>query len=178
MFDKVKEHFDEIISIAGKCPEQYQVKCFEILLNALVKIETPPIRFMEGMPEIGAREREMPKADFFSRHGLTEEEWSPVFNFDGSSWSIIAELKTKEMSKNQVKLALLLGIKSLLEGTEPIILRSSLIELCKRYAAHDATNFAKHMKANKKLFLPKGKDWILTKPGQKKAAEVIKELAQ
>lgn len=178
MFEKVKEHLDEIVSIAGKCPEQYQVKCFEILLSALVKIETPPIRGVEGIPEIVTRERVMPKADFFSRHGLTEEEWSRVFDFDGSLWSIIAKLKAKEMSKKQVQLALLLGTKSLLEGAEPIIPRSSLVELCKDYTAHDRSNFAKHMKAQQNLFRPKGKDWILTSPGLEKAAEVIKELAQ
>jgi len=178
MFDKVKEHLDEIVSIAGKCPEQYQVKCFEILLSALVKIETPPIRVVEGISEIAAGERVMPKADFFSRHGLTEEEWSRVFDFDGSSWSIIAKLKRKEMSKKQVQLALLLGTKSFLEGGVPIIPRPSLVELCEHYATYDSPNFATHMKAQQNLFLPKGNDWILTRPGQEKAAEVIKELAQ
>jgi hypothetical protein len=178
MFEKVKEHLDEIVSIAGKCPEQYQVKCFEILLSALVRIETPSIRVGEGKPEIGAGERVVPKADFFPRHGLTEEEWSRVFDFDGSSWSIIAKLETKEKSKKQVQLALLLGTKSLLEGTEPIISKSALVELCKHYATYDGPNFARHMKAQKDLFLSRGKDWTLTKPGQDRAAEAIKELAR
>jgi len=178
MFEKVKEHLDEIVSIAGKCPEQYQVKCFEILLSALVKIETLPIRGVEGLPEIAARERMMPKADFFSRHGITEEEWSRVFDFDGSSWSIIAKLKAKEKSQKQVQLALLLGTKSFLEGPEPIIPKSSLVELCKNYATYDNRNFAHHMRVHQNLFLSKGKDWILTRPGLEKAAEVIKELAQ
>jgi hypothetical protein len=178
MFEKVKERLDEVISIAGKCPEQYQVKCFEILLSALVRVETPPIRGVEGMPKIGVEGRGMPKADFFSRYGVTEEEWSRVFDFDGSSWSIIVTLKAKERSKKQVQLALLLGTKSILEGTEPIIPRSSLVELCKHYATYDPPNFAKHMKTQKTLFSTKGKDWSLTKPGQEKAAEVIKELAQ
>lgn len=178
MFDKVKEHLDEIISIAGKCPEQYQVKCFEILLSALVRVETPVIRGVEGIPKIAARERELPKADFFSRHGITEEEWSRVFDFDGSSWFITATLKEKEMSKKQVQLALLSGIKSLLEGAEPIILKSSFVELCRHYATYDRRNFAHHMRAHKNLFRSKGKDWTLTRPGQEKAVEVIKELAQ
>ena len=178
MFDKVREHLDEIINIAGKCPEQYQVKCFEILLSALVRVETPPGRVAEGMPKIGVEGRGMPKADFFSRYGVTEEEWSRVFDFDGSSWSIIAKLKAKEMSKKQVQLALLLGTKSLLEDAEPIIPKSSLIELCKHYATYDVGNFAHNMKAQHNLFLRKGNDWILTRPGQEKAAEVIKELAQ
>jgi hypothetical protein len=179
MFEKVREHLDEIVSIAGKCPEQYQVKCFEILLSALVKTETPPVRVVERESEITARERVMPQADFLSRHGLTEQEWSRVFDFDGSSWSIIAKLKDKKVSKKQIQLALLLGAKSLLEGTEPIIPKSSLVELCKHYATYDVKNFAHHMKkAQQNLFLRRGDDWSLTRPGQEKAAGVIKELAQ
>jgi len=178
MFEEVKEHLDEIVDIAGKCPEQYQAKCFEILLSALVRVETSAIRGVEGIPKIGASEREVPKADFFSRHGITEEDWSRVFDFDGSSWSITARLKEKQMSKKQVQLALLLGIKSLLEGTEPIILKSSLVELCRHYATYDRRNFAHHMRLHQILFRSKGKDWTLTRPGQEKAAEVIKELAQ
>lgn len=178
MFDKIKEHLSEIISIAGKCPEQYQEKCFEILLSALVRVEAPPIRVAEGMPRTVVEERGMPKADFFSRYGITEEEWSRSFDFDGNSWSIIAKLKAKERSTKQIQLALLLGIKSILEGTDPIIARASLVELCKYYATYDSPNFAKHMKKQKNLFSTRGKDWALTKPGQEEAAEVIKELAQ
>jgi len=35
MFENVKVSLNEVIEIANKCPERYQVKCFEILLDAL-----------------------------------------------------------------------------------------------------------------------------------------------
>ena len=52
------------------------------------------------------------------------------------------------------------------------------MELCKKYDAYDSSNFAMHMKKQKSLFLAKGDNWSLTKPGEKRAGEVIKELSQ
>lgn len=172
MFEKVKENLNEVISIANRCPEKYQEKCFEILLSSLVRPEIPSIEGVAGAA-IAA------KTDFFSRYNISQEEWTRIFHFDGSSYSVIVkDLKEKTTTKKQVKLALLLGIKGLLETGEALISKDSLVELCKNYAAYDPTNFAKYMKKNKNLFLAKGDGWVLTMPGQDKAAEVIKELAK
>lgn len=172
MFEKVKEYLNEIIDIADKCPEKYQEKCFEILLSSLVKPEFLPT---EAVPSAPAA----PMPDFFSNYGISEKEWQRVFHSDGTSYSIIVkDLKEKEKSRKQVKLALLIGVKELLETGEPIIPKGVLIEACKNYAAYDRSNFAANMKKSKDVFLAKGDDWILTVPGQDKAAEVIKELAQ
>lgn len=171
MFNKVKECLSEIIAIADKCPEKYQVKCFEVLLNALVR------------PEIstGGTVGEVPvpaKSNFFSRYNITEEEWSKVFAFDGSSFSIIVNLKDKAIARKQIKLALLLGVKNLLETGVSAFSRVSLVELCEKYATFDSSNFAKHMNKKKNLLLSKGDGWVLTRPGENEAAELIKELAQ
>lgn len=172
MFEKVKEHLNEIISIADECPEKYQVKCFEILLSALVRPEAPSVVTAAGAPAIT-------KTDFLSRYNISQEECTRVFHFDGTSYSIIVkDLKEREKSKKQVKLALLSGIKELLNTGEAVVSKDALIELCKNYAAYDPKNFAAHMKKQRDLFLPKDNAWALTMPGQEKAAEVIKELAQ
>lgn len=36
MFETIKKHLDEVIEVSDKCPDKYQVKCFEILLDSLV----------------------------------------------------------------------------------------------------------------------------------------------
>jgi len=171
MFEKVKEYLNEIIEIANTCPEKYQEKCFEILLNSIIKPEIPAIK-----GEVG--EAVISKTDFFSDHEISQKEWQRVFNFDGNVYSIIVkDLKNREKSKKQVKLALLIGVKGLLETGEALIPKELLFDSCKKYVAYDSTNFAAHMKKAKDLFLTKGDDWTLTIPGQDKAAEVIKELA-
>jgi len=177
MLEKIKEKLNDVIAIANECPEKYQVKCFEILLNALVTAEgLVPVSPGAMAP---GRVTENLYPQFFSRHSIGEEEWQRVFHFDGEAYSIIvSNLREKSVSKKQAKLALLLGTKALLETDEAIIERAQLVELCKQHAAYDSSNFASHMKKSKNLFLTKGNNWILTKPGETQAAEVIKELSQ
>lgn len=179
MFEKVKDHLNEVIDIADKCPEKYQVKCFEILLDALAKAATVGTGLALGAPVTGVQVAEKPEPPFFSQYGISEDEWTRLFHFDGTSYAIIAsDLKEKATSKKQVKLALLLGVKGLIETGQATILKESLIDICKEYAVHDSSNFSAHMKKQKNLFSQKGTGWVLTVPGQKQAAEVIKELAQ
>lgn len=172
MFEEVKDHLNEVISIADKCPEKYQVKCFEILLSSLTRPEMPSIKGVAGAPAVA-------KIDFFSNYQIPQKEWQRVFHFDGSSYQVIVkDLKGRGKAPKQVKLALLIGVKELLETGEATISRELLIEACEKYAAYDASNFAANMKVRKNLLLPKGDGWVLTVPGQEQAAEVIKELAQ
>lgn len=174
MLEKIKGLLNDVISIADSCPEKYQIKCFEILLNASLAIEgVAPASAGAIVPS------RTPQFEFFTRHNIGEEEWQRVFHFDGSSYSlIVSSLKEKSVSKKQVKLALLLGAKALLETGEGNLEKAQLVELCKQHAVYDSANFATHMRRNKNLFLPRGNNWILTKPGEGQAAEVIKELSQ
>jgi len=177
MLEKIKDKLNDVIAIADECPGKYQVKCFEILLNALLTAEgVVPVTSATVTTE---RVIGKPSPEFFTRHGIGEEEWQRVINFDGEAYSIIvSNLKEKSVSKKQIRLALLLGVKGFLETGVPTVEKSQLVELCKQHAAYDSPNFSTHMRKQKNLFLSKGKDWALTKPGESKAAEVIKELAQ
>lgn len=178
MFEKVRDYLEEVINIAEKCPEKYQAKCFEILLDALVKGETAVAGAVAGTPAIGAQVPGKPEPAFFSHYSISYE-WTRVFHFDGSSYLIIVQdLKEKAKAKKQVKLALLLGIKELLETGEASISKEALIDICKKYAAYDSPNFSSNMRKHKNLFLAKDDGWSLTMPGQEKAAEIIKELVQ
>ena len=175
MFETIKEHISKITKIADSCPEKYQVKCFEVLLNALVAQPTPvPAR--AGIGQALGTERVQP--DFFAQHDIAPDVWAQVFHYDGSSYFIIVrDLGAQPTSKKQVKLALLLGIKNLLETGEPRFGKNNLKELCERYGAFDSPNFAANMKKQKHLFLLKDGDaWVLTRPGEQEAAKVTKEL--
>lgn len=179
MFNRVKEYLNEIIDIADKCPEKYQVKCFEVLLNSLVMKATYPVQAAQTTQVAGGQVSERPIDRFFSSHGITEEVWSQIFAIDGDSCNIIArDLKDKPVARKQKKLALLLGVKAMAETGSPCFAKEELVKLCENYASYDAKNFAKHMKDERNLLLPKDDSWCLTVPGQAKAAEVIKELAQ
>lgn len=173
MLEKIRDFLNEVIDMANQCPEKYQLKCFEVLLDALVKAEAP------AASPIGPKLTGKLQPEFFSRHSISQDEWSKVFHFDGTSCSVIVkDLREKTVSKKQVKLGLLLGVASLLESGEATISKESLVDMCQQYAAYDSKNFATHMRNQKNVFLPKGDGWLLTMPGQEEAAEAIKELAQ
>ena len=182
MFEKIRDTLNEVIEIANKCPEKYQIKCFEILLDALVTRESTVMGAVTGVPTTITKAPKQQEPTFFSTNQISPDEWKMVFHFDGNFYKIIVkdkDLKDKNVSKKQVKLGLLLGIKSLLETQEPIIPKEELINICKQYSAYDSANFATHMKNQKNLFISKDKNtWSLTVLGQERAAEVIKELAQ
>lgn len=178
MFETVKEHLNEVIEISDKCPDKYQVKCFEVLLDSLVQLHTKSSTAQPATNGILIEEAPKSSPSFFANHGISDEEWTRVYHFDGNEYQIIANnLKEKVKSGKQLKLALLLGVKNLLETDSADIPKGILIDMCKRYASHDSANFSAIMKKQKNLFLPKRKDWVLTIPGQEKAAEVIKSLA-
>lgn len=173
MFETISNHLNEVIDIANKCPEKYQVKCFEILLDALVKGES-----ITSVQTAGAVMPRKDISDFFQSHDISQDEWTRVFHFDGDSFKIIVKnLKEKPTSKRQIRLALLLGAKNLLETGEAFVPKDMLIDICKKYNAYDSPNFSTNMKKQKDFFLAQGNGWVLTIPGQEQAADIIKELA-
>lgn len=173
MFETISNHLNEVIDIANKCPDKYQVKCFEILLDAIVKGQATT-----SLQTSGAVMPSNDRFDFFQSHDISQDQWTRVFHFDGDSFKIIVKnLKEQPTSKRQIRLALLLGINNLLKTGEAFVAKDMLIDICKKYNAYDSPNFSTNMKKQKDLFLAQGNGWVLTIPGQEQAAEVIKELA-
>lgn len=173
MFEEVRSSLKEVIEISDKCPEKYQTKCFEVLLEALVREE--PIK---GETYKYSQDKIQNTSTFFSQYGIQQDQWQNIYHLDNNSYTIIVkDLKEKTVAKKQIKLALLLGIKGLLENNEAYLEKEPLIEICKTYSTYDVKNFAGHMKKNKNFFIQKSGGWTLTVPGQQEAANVIKELA-
>ena len=196
MFENVAQHLDEAVRLAERCPEKYQLPCFQALIRVLAQADSVPLP--EGQPISGHRQssetpfssrqfdadtgRHSQAGDrsfiYLDQHQISSENISRVYHLDGDSYRIIAkDLKEKTNSKKQIKLALLLGVGGLLVGGQPLFSKERLIETCREYGAYDGPNFASHMKKQRDLFVAQGNDWSLTIPAQQRAAEAIKELA-
>ena len=207
MFENVAEHLDEAVRLAERCPEKYQIPCFQALIKVLAQSDAlpsqtdnsvgyPAVRKGAGQSD-GGNERPPVSANgsyndnspprqeagergiiFLGQHQIPGPSISRVYHLDGDSYRIIVkDLKEKTNSKKQVKLALLLGVGGLLAGGQPVFSKERLIEVCREYGAYDAPNFASHMKKQRDMFIAQGNDWSLTVPAQQRAAEAIKELA-
>ncbi|MDA1127857.1 MAG: hypothetical protein O2913_04035 [Chloroflexi bacterium] len=200
MFENVAEHLDEVIRLADRCPEKYQIPCFEALIrvlaqtNALPPADRQPANDYAESPSSSQSMREpngitdrLPQSNgpangrgavFLGQHEISSENITRVFHLDGDTYRIIVkDLQEKTNSKKQIKLALLLGVGGLLAGGQPSFSKERLIEVCREYGAYDGPNFAAHMKKQRDLFIAQGSGWSLTVPAQQRAAQAIKELA-
>ena len=200
MFENVAEHIDEAVRLAERCPEKYQIPCFQALIGVLAQSDAPPVSLSPGNSHAangngdkptaglenaisgGGLSRPAPSNDralvFLEQHQIPSGSLSRVYHLDGNSYRIIVkDLREKTNSKKQVKLALLLGVGGLLIGEQPVFSKERLIETCREYGAYDAPNFASHMKKQRDLFISQGNEWSLTVPAQQRAADAIKDLA-
>ncbi|MCH8987428.1 MAG: hypothetical protein IIA92_01305 [Chloroflexi bacterium] len=198
MFENVAEHLDEAVRLAERCPEKYQIPCFQALIRVLAQSDSLPLNSGDGHPIHGVSEPSASRANgsytdagparqrqagdrgpiFLEQHQIPSASISRVYHLDGDSYRIIVkDLKEKTNSKKQVKLALLLGVGGLLAGGQPVFSKERLIEVCREYGAYDGPNFAAHMKKQRDMFIAQGNEWSLTVPAQQRAAEAIKELA-
>ena len=179
MLDEIKDKLNEVIAIADSCPEKYQIKCFEVLLKALMNVGTPGATSSVMMSTQGTS---VEGRTFLTQYGVSQEELDKVVHYNGETYGIIVkDLRENTKAKSQVKLGLLLGIKTLLATGKGMVEKAELVELCQHYSVYDSGNFSTHMRNNKNLFMAVGtigSEWTLTRPGQQQAAEVIKELAQ
>jgi hypothetical protein len=198
VFENVAEHLDEAVRLAERCPEKYQIPCFQALIKVLAQSDSPlpqngHAHQLDMNAEAafattnGSHSSPAPNGQklsgergpiFLDQHQIPEPSISRVYHLDGESYRIIVkDLKEKTNSKKQVKLALLLGVGGLLSSGQPVFSKERLIEACREYGAYDAPNFASHMKKQRDMFIAQGNDWSLTVPAQQRAAEAIKELA-
>ena len=197
MFENVAEHLDEAIRLSERCPEKYQIPCFQALIRVLAQSDSLASTSADGYPINGVGDgsasptngsytdagpaRQQQAGDrgpiFLEQYQIPGASISRVYHLDGNSYRIIVkDLKEKTNSKKQVKLALLLGVGGLLVGGQPVFSKERLIEACREYGAYDAPNFASHMRKQRDMFIAQGNEWSLTVPAQQRAAEAIKEL--
>ena len=178
MFEDFEAQLDEIIRVAEKCPDRYKVSCFEVLASAIAPSSGSVPQGMPALAVDTGTTVNKKSATFLTQYDISDHELSRVFHIDdGTCTIIVRDLKTKTVSQKQQRLALLLGTSGILVGKEALVEKDVLIALCKRYATFNSPNFAAHMKKQRDWFLTKGSGWVLTVPGQEKAAEFIKELA-
>lgn len=178
----IKKIVEEIASISQTVPEQFRLKCFEILLQHKLQGAMTP----SGATKT-AEEKSVPSkdsSDLFSRfcdiQKITKNMLERVFDFSGEEPRIIVgDLKKSDKAGRQRNIALLIGVKNLYKTSQTIIPREEFVAYCRDYSAYDTSNFSTNMKSARELFIehqdPKG--WRLTKPGEEEAARVIKELA-
>ncbi len=184
--DDFKKELKEILELVKLCPQNLQEKCFEILLNSLLKGEShkPPVSITDtivaGVSDIPNEVNKRIKV-FTTPNGISDDLIRKVFSIDelGNISIEVTDLKSNKTSRRQKNLALLIGIRhQFMEGSFDVP-TEELREMCVTYGTYDAANFTTNLKAMKEIFagFKPGTTNKLSPIGKKLAADLVKELA-
>lgn len=187
--EEFKKEIKEILELVRVCPQNLQEKCFEVLLNHALSVkggrptskvavpDTADTDTQEVPPEVKKRIK-----TFAGAHQLSEAEIYKIFNVEetGNVSIEVTDLRSKKVSQQQRRLALLIGVKHQFTDGSFDVPKDELREECVTYSAYDAANFVQNLKNMKEIFAgfkPASTTYKLSPMGKSQAASLIKEIA-
>lgn len=203
MTDKIKEKVLEFAAIAKECPENLQVKCFELLLSHYLdqlstKLEkkqeekkdeanppsaVKPSKESHNQEDILERDLHMKIKQFLKKSNLTVAYLNQIFYKEGGEIEpLYDDLKTTKAAESQVRIALLHALKNAISTGDFQFNGEDVRKETQVRKCYDAPNFTTNFKNNKLLFdnfdgYDKTQPKItLSSEGKQKLAEVIQEL--
>lgn len=206
MTDKMKEKILEFANVAKECPENLQVKCFELLLSHYLdqlsgKPEKKQDGTKEGKPSTENEEqnlKETKKSDqediletdlhvkvrqFLKKSNLSAEHINQMFYKEGADIKpLYDDLKTTKAAESQIRIALLQSLMEAIPTGNFQFDGEKVREETQLHKCYDAPNFTTIFKKNKDLFdnfdsYDKSQPVItLSTQGKEKLAEIIKDL--
>jgi hypothetical protein len=180
MYSLVKEEIKDIISIVKECPESLQEKCFEILLNNLLKEtcfdskKSEPVKDIKneeytdngqvitnynedkntGECEIELKDFHVKTRKFIESSGITCTDLNSIYYKDGSKIiPLYEELGTNKMAESQMRIALLTAFENSIENDGEMFFDGEIVrKRCQDLKCYDGANFAANFKKNSSLF--------------------------
>jgi len=201
----LKSEIKEIADIAASVPEQFRDKCFELLLQQLLKSNPTPGLHPQSRSETATKESSPPGADvgprkdagasnsipvkaqlrvFMQRTGVTMEELQAIALVDGDDVHFIREPAHGTVAKGQMEWALLLSLKHAITENELSADPEDVRSICQEKGFYDKGNFAAIFKRQpyaryfRQPLQPQGPRQALTNDGQTALGELIKALAK
>jgi len=191
-YEALRNEMKEIVEISLSVPEQFQQRCFEILLNAYLAkkpdepavIEskdpvTPPPQNPIGMSTIPLTTQ---LRLFTQRTNVTMEMLNRIVLYSDGEIHFIKEPASQSIRQGQIDWALLLALKSIILKDNLEVDPEDVRSICKEKGFYDATNFAKNFRATpyadyfKGILEPQGNPQSLSSEGQTALAELLKGL--
>lgn len=193
-YKRLKEEIAKIVEIASSVPDQFQQKCFEILLGASLAELAPPSP--EGKPASGAESA--PQSSvlgegiptttslrvFMQRRGITTEDLGRILMYADDDVHFLREPSNMKVSQGQMSWALLLALKNAITAnkmeTDPEDVRS----ICKAKGFYDGANFAAVFKREpyasyfKQALEPQGEPQLIAQDGEIALADLVRQLAE
>jgi len=196
-YERLKKEITEIAAVAGQAPEPYREKCFELLLNQLLR-ESPPAAGAKKKPDadvppaVAAQAIDERQGNglvfpatvkaFMRRTGVAQSEIEAIILVEGSEFHFVREPSHSNISKGQVEWALLIALKNaILNGNAGLSVDAEAVRsVVQDKGFYDNANFAKNFKNAKYAawfkgtLEPQGDPVTLSVEGEKALASLIK----
>lgn len=179
------DELQEIVRQAETVPQDYRVKCFELLLaHALGQLSqrgVPPATPTPPTPPV-SRELILPidvKA-FLTQYGLEETVIRKYFLIQGQEIRPIYRLSVTKKARAQVQHSLMIALESALSTGAFQVNIEALRARCHDQNHYDSANFMKTIRENANLYKAIDDVDVLTlsPDGKSELAELLEELAQ
>lgn len=187
MSEKMHEIVGEIVSLLEPLDADNRARVVRASLVLLG--EGQELAFSEKVnsekasdPQFGGQELsgKPERAQIWMRqNGVGQAEIEQIFHVGSEGVTVIsAEMPGKNGAERTINAYLLCGIQRMLAEGSPSFDDKTARTLCEKAGCYDGTNHSKYMKTKGNLLTgSKGSGWELTAPGQKRAANLIKEMA-
>jgi len=183
--DEIKKILPKIREISLQCEEQFQEKCFEILLLDAIqgeKSQNVPLQINNGSSLTSGNI--IPKSNlefqnFIRHYGLDLNKINQVVDLD--TGKIYTKKFGSSVASRQRQIAALIALTNCARNGQFVIQKEELRNQCEDLSSYDSKNFATNMKSTlteKKaiVFDDKGDYWKVTPPGEEMISAIVKEL--
>lgn len=202
-YDQLKLEVSEIVAISKDVPEEFRAKCFEMLLQHLLKAASPPERDKVASVEEKQQEKRSesdsskdgtkdPKQKlslpgivkaFMRRNDVSDDDLSSVIMIEEGEFHFIKEPTHKKLARGQNEWALLISLKNALTGNALVVDPEDVRSMVQDKGFYDQRNFATNFKSGKYASYykgtmePQGAAQGLTADGEAALATLVKTLA-
>lgn len=175
MASELESKILEFAELAQKCPERFQEKCFEVLLQQYLSGQTKPSQRQQadqvadpdaeqvgdvetdvtsdGQEDIAAGDLHVKARRFLERSGISLEELNQIFYKEGSELlPLYDDLGTTRLAESQTRIALLQALRAGLPSGEFAFDGEEVRAEAQLRKCYDAGNFATNFKNNAALF--------------------------
>jgi hypothetical protein len=179
-----KKELEELVELSKAVPEEYRIKCFELLLiNALAATKTIPGKQPETVnitTPTSPKKFLLPidvKA-FLTQYGLHETVIWKCFLVEEGQIRQIYHPKTTKKAKAQIQTALLMALETAMSTGKFEVGIEALRTRCQEQRIYDTANFMKTLKDQANLFkgVDSKKPLSLSPDGKSELADILEEL--
>ena len=176
--EKISELLPQIVEVVKNCDEQFQSKCFELLLAYALNEIQGEESSVSAVPEHLEVKCHPAFERFLKNYDLKIEDIMRLINLE--TGEILARNFPKKKAKAQITMAALIALEYAYKEGKFYVPKKVLINQCKTFGIYNHKNFSTYMKNAKygtsAVFSKSGEGWEIPFSQEEWIANIIKHL--